>query len=43
MVGLSWIVSPSNDPKVTLTLTDPVTGEASEYGESQSYNDQGTR
>ena len=26
--GPSWIVSPSDDPKVTLTLTDPVTGEA---------------
>ena len=26
--GPGWIVSPSDDPKVTLTLTDPVTGEA---------------
>ena len=25
--GPGWIVSPSDDPKVTLTLTDPVTGE----------------
>ena len=26
--GPGWIVSPSDDPKVTVTLTDPVTGEA---------------
>ena len=26
--GPGWTVSPSDDPKVTLTLTDPVTGEA---------------
>ena len=26
--GPGWIVSPSDDAKVTLTLTDPVTGEA---------------
>ena len=25
--GPGWIVSPSDDPKVTVTLTDPVTGE----------------
>ena len=26
--GPGWTVSPSDDPKVTVTLTDPVTGEA---------------
>ena len=26
--GPGWIVSPSDDPEVTVTLTDPVTGEA---------------
>ena len=26
--GPGWIVSPADDPKVTITLTDPVTGEA---------------
>ena len=26
--GPGWTVSPSDDPKVTLTLTDPSTGEA---------------
>ena len=26
--GPGWIVAPSDDPKVTLILTDPVTGEA---------------
>ena len=28
VTGSGWIVSPADDPKVTITLTDPVTGEA---------------
>ena len=28
VTGPGWIVSPADDPKVTITLTDPVTGEA---------------
>lgn len=27
VTGPGWIVSPADDPKVTITLTDPVTGE----------------
>ena len=27
VTGPGWIVSPSDDPKVTVTLTDPVTGQ----------------